>query len=243
MHAQPFPSLLRGGAPGASGRLQQRRSIAAGHIAGAGRRSPHAPRVRIIRWCHRRSPCLVGAALLIIMPAVIPEGPRILQKPKCEGAQYNARNQKDCSAHHSTHGLSGTEHGRNARHEKKLSRDGKKLNGMVRMDWNKSRSGLLHRMFLWREHPTRAAPFLGRGFFSVCAFQRLGAASPFAARRAKRTASNLRRWVLRNAFRSCQLDKSAALQLLESFSHQLAKLLGVRDISLHPVLSELRLKR
>jgi hypothetical protein len=37
------------------------------------------------------------------------------------------------------------------------------------------------------------------------------------------------------------IDKSAALQLLESSSDQAAKLLRVRGVSLHPVLSELRL--
>ena len=37
------------------------------------------------------------------------------------------------------------------------------------------------------------------------------------------------------------MDRSAALKLLESFPDQPAKLLRVRGVSLHPILSELRL--
>ena len=39
------------------------------------------------------------------------------------------------------------------------------------------------------------------------------------------------------------VERSAALQLLESFPHQPLKLLRLRDEGLHPVLSKLRLKR
>ena len=38
-------------------------------------------------------------------------------------------------------------------------------------------------------------------------------------------------------------ERSAALELLESFPDQLVKLLRLRDEGLHPVLSKLRLKR
>ena len=39
------------------------------------------------------------------------------------------------------------------------------------------------------------------------------------------------------------MERSAALQLLGSFPDQLVKLLRLRGEGLHPVLSELRLKR
>jgi hypothetical protein len=39
------------------------------------------------------------------------------------------------------------------------------------------------------------------------------------------------------------LERSAALHLLDSFPDQLVKLLRLRREGLHPVLSELRLKR
>jgi|SRR5208337_1010973 len=103
------------------------RSIAAGHFARAGRLPSNAPGIGIIGWTRRRSPCPVRTSCLIIIPAVIPEGPRILQKPKCDRAQYDPCNQKACTTHHPTPECSRTEHGVNAWREKKLSGNVKKL--------------------------------------------------------------------------------------------------------------------
>ena len=87
-------------------------------------------------------------------------------------------------------------------------------------------------MFLWREQHHRLEPrLLRRGFFSV---RGCGSFEDYAK-------ETLRTKLFLLPTIPILMDGSAALKLLESSSDQAAKLLRVRGVSLHPVLSELRL--